>query len=108
TRAVVARAARSHRRRARRIRAQALARVDPFVDVMATKTTTTQADAPALMDTREVAAYLRLKERRIYDLVRERAIPHVRGSGKLLFPRAKIDAWLAGKSGAMPLPAARR
>jgi excisionase family DNA binding protein len=52
------------------------------------------------MDTREVAAYLRLKERRIYDLVRQRAIPHVRATGKLLFPRARIDAWLAGKSGA--------
>ena len=38
------------------------------------------------MDTREVAAYLRLKERRIYDLVRQRAIPHVRATGKLLFP----------------------
>ena len=61
-------------------------------------------DKPAsraeLMDTREVAAYLRLKERRIYDLVRQRAIPHVRATGKLLFPRARIDAWLAGKSGA--------
>lgn len=50
-----------------------------------------------MMDTREVAAYLRLKERRIYDLVRQRAIPHVRATGKLLFPRAKIDAWIAGK-----------
>lgn len=53
-----------------------------------------------LMDTREVAAYLRLKERRIYDLVRQRAIPHVRATGKLLFPREQIDAWLAGKRGA--------
>jgi putative molybdopterin biosynthesis protein len=51
----------------------------------------------AMMDTREVAAYLRLKERRIYDLVRRRAIPHVRATGKLLFPRAQIDAWLASK-----------
>jgi putative molybdopterin biosynthesis protein len=50
-----------------------------------------------MMDTREVAAYLRLKERRIYDLVRQRAIPHVRATGKLLFPRAQIDAWIAGK-----------
>jgi putative molybdopterin biosynthesis protein len=50
-----------------------------------------------MMDTREVAAYLRLKERRIYDLVRERAIPHVRATGKLLFPRTQIDAWIAGK-----------
>ena len=59
-----------------------------------------------LMDTREVAAYLRLKERRIYDLVRQRAIPHVRATGKLLFPRAQIDAWLAGKRG-VPAPATR-
>lgn len=56
--------------------------------------TTTQ-----LMDTREVAAYLRLKERRIYDLARRHAIPHVRATGKLLFPRRQIDAWLAAKSG---------
>ena len=51
-----------------------------------------------MLDTREVAAYLRLKERRVYDLVRRQAIPHVRATGKLLFPRAKIDAWLATKA----------
>lgn len=51
-----------------------------------------------MMDTQEVAAYLRLKTRRVYDLVRQRAIPHVRATGKLLFPRAQIDAWLAAKS----------
>ena len=50
-----------------------------------------------MMDTREVAAYLRLKERRIYDLVRQQAIPHVRATGKLLFPRPQIDAWIARK-----------
>jgi putative molybdopterin biosynthesis protein len=51
-----------------------------------------------MMDTREVATYLRLKERRIYDLARQQAIPHVRATGKLLFPRKQIDAWLAAKS----------
>src|SRR5678816_4559457 len=58
------------------------------------------AGAPSaeMMDTREVAAYLRLKERRIYDLVRANALPHVRATGKLLFPRAEVDAWLASKS----------
>ncbi|HEY3179866.1 MAG TPA: helix-turn-helix transcriptional regulator [Casimicrobiaceae bacterium] len=55
-----------------------------------------------MMDTREVAAYLRLKERRVYDLVRRDAIPHVRATGKLLFPRRQIDAWLAAKSGTSP------
>jgi putative molybdopterin biosynthesis protein len=52
----------------------------------------------AMMDTREVAAYLRLKERRIYDLVRANALPHVRATGKLLFPRSEVEAWLASKS----------
>ena len=59
-----------------------------------------------MMDTREVAAYLRLKERRIYDLVRQRAIPHVRATGKLLFPRAQVDAWIAAK-GEAPVSATR-
>lgn len=51
-----------------------------------------------MMDTREVASYLRLKERRIYDLVRANALPHVRATGKLLFPRAQVEAWLASKT----------
>jgi excisionase family DNA binding protein len=53
-----------------------------------------------MMDTREVAAYLRLKQRRIYDLVRANALPHIRATGKLLFPRAQVDAWLAAKTNA--------
>jgi excisionase family DNA binding protein len=59
-----------------------------------------------MMDTREVAAYLRLKERRIYDLVRRNALPYVRATGKLLFPRAQIDAWLAANAGTSPVPRA--
>jgi excisionase family DNA binding protein len=71
-----------------------------------TAKTSPPADAPsaAMMDTREVAAYLRLKERRVYDLVRSNALPHIRATGKLLFPKAQIDAWLAGK-GNTPTPA---
>jgi len=67
------------------MRKSLMARAESQVDKSA-------ASRAELMDTREVAAYLRLKERRIYDLVRQRAIPHVRATGKLLFPRAKIDA----------------
>lgn len=47
------------------------------------------------MTTREVADYLRIKERRIYELVRQRAIPCTRVTGKWLFPRALVDLWLA-------------
>jgi putative molybdopterin biosynthesis protein len=59
-----------------------------------------------MMDTREVAAYLRLGERRVYDLARKNALPHIRATGKLLFPKAQIDAWLAAKSAAPGIAAA--
>jgi excisionase family DNA binding protein len=49
------------------------------------------------MTTKEVAAYLRIKERRVYDLVRQRAIPCTRVTGKWLFPKTLIDLWLADK-----------
>jgi excisionase family DNA binding protein len=57
-----------------------------------------------MMDTGEVAAYLRLKQRRIYDLVKVNALPHVRATGKLLFPRAQIEAWLARKAAPASAP----
>lgn len=50
---------------------------------------------PELMNTREVAEYLRIKERKVYDLVREKRIPCARVTGKWLFPKRLIDAWLA-------------
>jgi putative molybdopterin biosynthesis protein len=46
------------------------------------------------LNTAEVAAYLRLKERTIYELVRTRQIPCSRVTGKLLFPRQMIDQWV--------------
>lgn len=49
---------------------------------------------PAYLTTAEAAEYLRLKERKVYDLVRQGVIPCVRVTGKLLFPRQHIDLWL--------------
>lgn len=49
---------------------------------------------PAYLTTAEVAEYLRLKERKVYDLVSQGVIPCVRVTGKLLFPRQRIDLWL--------------
>ncbi|MDX1575589.1 MAG: helix-turn-helix transcriptional regulator [Kiloniellales bacterium] len=49
------------------------------------------------MTTKEVADYLRIKERRVYELVRQRAIPCTRVTGKWLFPKTLIDLWLADK-----------
>jgi putative molybdopterin biosynthesis protein len=48
-----------------------------------------------LMTTAEVANYLRLKERKIYELVRLRRIPCSHVTGKLLFPKQMIDLWVA-------------
>ncbi len=48
-----------------------------------------------LMNTREVAEYLRIKERKVYALVREKRIPCTRVTGKWLFPKHLIDLWVA-------------
>ena len=53
---------------------------------------------PDLMTTREVAEYLRVKERKVYELVRDRDIPCTRVSGKWLFPKRLIDVWLLDNS----------
>ena len=47
------------------------------------------------MNTHEIADYLRIKERKVYDLVRKKEIPCTRASGKWLFPKHLIDRWLA-------------
>lgn len=59
-----------------------------------------------LMNTREVAAYLRIKERKVYDLVARRKIPCTRATGKWLFQKSLIDLWLLEHSegGAKVLP----
>lgn len=49
---------------------------------------------PEYLTTAEVAAYLRLKERKVYDLVRQGEMPCVRITGKLLFPRQTVDLWV--------------
>ncbi|WP_211100155.1 helix-turn-helix transcriptional regulator [Azospirillum halopraeferens] len=61
---------------------------------------------PDMMNTREVADYLRIKERKVYDLVAARRIPCSRVTGKWLFPKALIDRWVA--AGAENAPAGVR
>jgi excisionase family DNA binding protein len=64
-----------------------------------------------LFTTSEAAAYLRIKERKIYELVSERAIPCTKITGKWLFPKEELDRWLAdslsrpdGMAKAEPMP----
>lgn len=50
--------------------------------------------APEFLTTKEVAELLRIKERKIYELAGANAIPVSRVTGKLLFPRDMIEAWV--------------
>ena len=64
-----------------------------------------------LLTTAEAADYLRLKERKLYELVAEGAIPCTKVTGKWLFPQGDLDHWLAasltrpaGLEVAQPMP----
>lgn len=46
------------------------------------------------LTTREMAALLRVKPRKIYDMAAEGALPVRKLTGKLLFPRVEIENWL--------------
>src|SRR5205085_10858767 len=43
----------------------------------------------------EAAAYLRLSERKLYELVANGAVPCTKATGRWLFPKAALDRWLA-------------
>ena len=51
-----------------------------------------------LLTTAEVARYLRLKERTVYDMASKRLLPCTRATGKLLFSRRLIDRWIEGRT----------
>jgi putative molybdopterin biosynthesis protein len=48
-----------------------------------------------LFTTAEAASYLRLKERKIYEMVTEGTVPCTKVTGRWLFPKADLDHWLA-------------
>ena len=50
------------------------------------------------LTTREVAKYLRLNEKKVYDLVARKQLPAARISGKWLFPRHLVDRWVEDKT----------
>ncbi len=47
-----------------------------------------------LLTTKELAGLLRLNEKKVYHLVREGGIPHVRITGKWLFPKWHVLRWI--------------
>lgn len=55
-------------------------------------------DQPSLLTTAEVARHLRVSERTICEMAAKGDIPHSRITGKLLFPRRLVDAWIAAQT----------
>jgi excisionase family DNA binding protein len=53
---------------------------------------------PDVLTLREAAAYLRLSERSLYELARNRRLPAAQLGGKWLFPRAQLERWLAAQA----------
>ncbi len=51
---------------------------------------------PEFLTVKELAALLRIKERKVYDLAASGAVPCSKVTGKLLFPEAEIRAWIEG------------
>ncbi|MEM7194110.1 MAG: helix-turn-helix transcriptional regulator [Pseudomonadota bacterium] len=49
---------------------------------------------PRFLTTRELAALLRIKERKVYELVAKNEVPCSKATGKLLFPQDAVNAWL--------------
>jgi putative molybdopterin biosynthesis protein len=48
-----------------------------------------------LLTTGEAARYLRLKQRKLYELVAAQSIPCTKVTGRWLFPKADLDRWVA-------------
>src|SRR2546428_1404581 len=55
-----------------------------------------------LLTTDEAATYLRLSERKLYELVANGAVPCTKVAGKRVFPKAAPDPWLAAGAGTPP------
>jgi excisionase family DNA binding protein len=49
------------------------------------------------LTTSELATLLRIKERKVYELAASGEVPCSRATGKLLFPRRAVDAWVAAR-----------
>lgn len=61
-------------------------------------------DMADYLTTKELAELLRIKERKVYDLAASGAVPCSKATGKLLFPRDAIEAWLQQRSSGLERP----
>tara|TARA_B100000745_G_scaffold278954_1_gene210234 strand:+ start:314 stop:490 length:177 start_codon:yes stop_codon:yes gene_type:complete len=49
---------------------------------------------PEIMTIEEVADYLRIKKRTVYEWIKNKKIPTIKMVGQWRFKKSKIDAWL--------------
>ncbi len=59
-----------------------------------------------LLTVEDLAARFQVRKRRIYDLVRDGGLPHLRVGRTLRFRPREVDRWLAARTQAVPLPGA--
>lgn len=72
-------------------------------------TTTDPSSAERYLTVPELAALLRIKERKVYDLAATGAVPCSKVTGKLLFPEQAVRRWLErGQTGSAQTQSARR
>ena len=53
-------------------------------------------NGPEYLTVHELAELLRIKERKVYDLAASGQVPVSRATGKLLFPKGEVQAWIDG------------
>jgi putative molybdopterin biosynthesis protein len=51
-----------------------------------------------ILSAKELAAYLKINEKKVYQLARESSIPHAKIGGKIAFVREIIDGWIKEKT----------
>ena len=57
-----------------------------------------------LLTTEEAATYLRLSERKLYELVANGAVPCTKATGRWLFPKSALDQWVMAGLAASVMP----
>ena len=61
-------------------------------------------DEKALFNTREVAHFLDINEKVVYNLIAEKGLPATKVTGKWLFPRNLVELWLENQTTNYPKP----
>ena len=60
-----------------------------------------------LLTVEDLAAHFKVKKRKIYQLVRDEGLPHVRMGRALRFDPAEVVRWLTSRREVIPRPAGR-